>query len=131
MLCEKCQQREALHHFSPLDQPEKRYHLCRNCADATYASIPGMNSWRELICLSDWYRSKLYDLLEATHPEAFDNHDRDACIRGSAVMRKFLRKQLRKENLKISGDAFEMLCKDFFTSHYYYTRIDEFNRRKR
>jgi hypothetical protein len=90
-----------------------------------------MNADRRLICLSDWYRSKLYDLLEATHPEPFDNHDSEACIRGCDVMRKSLQKQLKKENLQVSGDAFEMLCQDFFTTHNFYARIDEFNRKKR
>jgi len=45
-----------------------------------------MNSARGLICLSDSYRSKLYDLLEETYPEAFDNKDASACRRASKVM---------------------------------------------
>jgi len=45
---------------------------------------------RDLVCLSDAYRSKLFDLLETTHPEAFDNHDTEACTRGSKLARKFL-----------------------------------------
>ena len=129
MLCQNCNQREALIHLA-LGTPQQR-DFCRECADNYYATTPGMNSARALICLDNWYRTKLYDLLEATHPEAFDNHDREACIRGCDVMRKFLRKQLRKENIQIRGDAFKMLCLDFFTSHHFYARIDEFNRRKR
>jgi hypothetical protein len=126
MMCQACNQRQALVHLG-LDFQEQ--HFCRECADEYYARTPGMNSSRHLICLSDWYRSKLYDLLEATHPEAFDNHDRDACVRGSDIMRKFLRKQLRKANLQISGDAFQMLCIDFYCSHHFYRRADEFKKK--
>lgn len=90
-----------------------------------------MNPARNLICLSDAYRSKLYDLLEVAHPEAFDNHDAESCRKGSELMRDFLREQLKRDNMKVTGDAFEMLALDFFGSHHYYTRQDEFNRRKR
>lgn len=82
-------------------------------------------------CLSDSYRSRLYDLLEATHPAAFDNHDSEACRCGSELMTSFLREQLKKDGIEVSGDAFDMLCLDFFGSHHFYTRSDEFNRKKR
>jgi uncharacterized protein (DUF2249 family) len=88
-----------------------------------------MNSQRDLICLSDFYRSKLYDLLEKAHPEAFDSHDAEACDRGSEIMRVFLREQLQKENIELNEDAFEMLSLDFFGSHHFYTRADEYKRR--
>jgi hypothetical protein len=89
-----------------------------------------MNAMRNLICLADSYRSKLYDLLEDSHPAAFDNHDSEACRRGSELMTKFLREHLRKDCVEVSGDAFDMLCQDFFGSHHFYTRLDEFNRKK-
>jgi hypothetical protein len=116
---------------SPEERGTEKQHFCEQCADAYFASTPGMNSSRGLICLSDSYRSKLYDLLETAHPEAFDNHDDEACRGGSEAMRKFLRKHLKQDKVKVSGDALEMLCQDFFGSHHFYTRLDEFNRKKR
>jgi len=138
MLCQQCRKREALVHLTqtscvPDSQGErgtKKQHFCEQCAEAYFATTPGMNSSRGLICLSDFYRSKLYDLLESAHPEAFDNHDDEACRRGSEAMRKFLRKHLKQDKVKVSGDALEMLCQDFFGSHHFYTRLDEFNRKK-
>jgi hypothetical protein len=84
-----------------------------------------MNSSRDLIKLSDFYRAKLYDLLEARHPEAFDNSDNETCRRGSELMRRFLRQQLLKDNIKLQGDGFEMLCHDFFCSYHFYDRADK------
>lgn len=46
-------------------------------------------------------------------------------------MRSFLRKQLKLDRMDIRGDAFDMLCQDFFASHHFYSRINEFNRKKR
>ena len=89
-----------------------------------------MNSSRGLICLSDWYRSKLYDLLEVEHPEAFDNSDIEACRRASQLMRGFLRKHLTKARIELDEDAFDMLCADFFGSHHFYTRVEEHNKSK-
>jgi hypothetical protein len=86
-----------------------------------------LNLARDLVRLSDFYRSRLYDLLKATHPEAFDNHDTEACVRSSELMCAFLKKQLRKDRLDIRRDAFDMLCKDFFGSRHFYERTDEFN----
>jgi len=40
-------------------------------------------------------------------------------------MRRFLREQLRKDNMKVSGDALEMLCIDFFSSRHFYERIEK------
>jgi len=138
MLCEACQQREALVHLGPAEaensaaeQPgEWEHHFCRECADEYFAGTPGMNSSRGLIGLSDWYRSKLYDLLETAHPEAFDNSTTEACRRGSELMRSFLREHLTKAKIELNEDAFEMLCGDFFGSHHFYTRVDERNKRK-
>jgi hypothetical protein len=105
-------------------------HFCEQCADVFFACTPGMNSARGLICLSDSYRARLYDLLETVHPEAFDNSTTEACRRGSELMRKFLREQLTKDKIELNEDAFGMLCGDFFGSHYFYARVDEYNKRK-
>src|SRR5882672_9270889 len=122
MLCEACQQREALVHLGPAVQAEDsaaeqagewEHHFCRECADAYFTRTPGMNSSRGLICLSDWYRSRLYDLLETTHPEAFDNSTTAACCRGSELTQHFLREHLTKDKIELNADAFEMLARDF------------------
>ena len=84
-----------------------------------------MNSARDLIRLSEFYRSKLYDELEVKHPEAFDNSNDEACLRGSEVMRRFLKERLTKDNIKLNRDGFEMLCHDFFGSRHFYDRIDK------
>jgi hypothetical protein len=138
MLCQQCAKREATVHLTRTTHlpilgkalGTKKQHFCEQCADAFWARTPGMNAMRNLICLSDSYRFKLYDLLERAHPEAFDNHDDEACRRSSEVMNHFLREQLKKDGLEITGDAFDMLCCDFWGSHHFYTRVDEFNRTK-
>ncbi len=139
MLCESCHQHEPMVHLTTtvhakaLDQEagtQREQHFCQECADAYFASTPGMNSARGLICLSDSYRSKLYDLLEKAQPQAFDNTTTEACRRGSELMRRFLREHLTKDKIELNEDAFDMLCGDFFGSHHFYTRIDEYNRRK-
>jgi len=79
---------------------KRETHLCEQCADSYFAKTPNMNCMRKLICLSDSYRSKLYDLLEGSHPEAFDNKDGEACRRGSEVMREFLREQLKLDKIR-------------------------------
>jgi hypothetical protein len=109
---------------------QQEQHFCQECADSFFASTPGMNSARHLICLSDSYRSKLYDLLEAAHPEALDNSDTEACERGSELMRNFLREHLTKDKIELNEDGFDMLCHDFFGSHHFYSRIDEYKRKK-
>jgi len=90
-----------------------------------------MNSARDLIKLSSLYRAKLYDELEARHPEAFDNSDTEACRRGSDLMRRFLKKRLEKDGIKLNRDGFEMLCHDFFCSHHFYERADKWKRQTR
>jgi hypothetical protein len=114
------------------DEPgtQREQHFCKVCADTFFACTPGMNSARHLICLSDWYRSNLYDLLEAAHPEAFDNSDTEACPRGSELMRNFLREHLTKDKIELNEDAFEMLCGDFYCSHHFYTRANKPKRKK-
>jgi protein-arginine kinase activator protein McsA len=129
MLCQACKKRDALIHLSLGSSLRKRKHYCRECADRYFARTPGMNSARDLIKLSNFYRSKLYDELEARHPEAFDNSDTEACRRGSELMRRFLKKRLTKDGIKLNKDGFEMLCHDFFCSHHFYERADKWKRR--
>jgi hypothetical protein len=81
-----------------------------------------MNAARDLVRLSDYYRNKLYDELESQSPEVFDNSTTEACIRGSGLMRRFLRKRLSEDNIKLNKDGFEMLCRDLFCSHHFYDR---------
>ncbi len=75
--------------------------------------------------LSGDYRSKLYDELEASHPEVFDNSTDEACRHGSDLMRKFLRKRLKQDNVTLNTDGFEMLCIDFFCSRHFYDRAEK------
>src|SRR5688572_21417824 len=115
MLCDACHKREALVHLTStvhvegLDEPpgtEQEQHFCRECADENFAQTPGMNSSRGLICLSDWYRSKLYDFLELEHPEAFDYSTTEACERGGELVRVFLRRHLTKAGIELNEDGF-------------------------
>jgi protein-arginine kinase activator protein McsA len=139
MLCESCHQRDAVVHLTTTVEAEglgqepgtqREQHFCEQCADTYFACTPDMNSMRHLICLSDSYRSKLYDLLETVHPEAFDNSSTEACERGSELMRRFLREHLTKDKIELNEDGFEMLCGDFLGSHHFYTRVDDYNKRK-
>lgn len=137
MLCEMCHQREATVHLTQTfykavaghEPGTQKQHFCQQCADTYFACTPSMNSMRGLICLSDEYRAKLYDLLEKAHPEAFDNHDLEACRRWSNVTREFLREQFKKENIGLNDDAFNMLCQSFW-SREFYDRADEYRRKK-
>lgn len=45
-------------------------------------------------------------------------------------MRRFLLEQLTKDKIELNKEAFDMVCGDFFGSHHFYTRIDEYNKRK-
>jgi hypothetical protein len=129
MLCQHCKKREALVHLSaglsPNGRSRKSKHYCRHCADAYFARTPGMNSARDLIRLSDFYRSKLYDELESEHPEAFDNSTAEACVRGGELMRTFLRKRLAQDNIKLNRDGLEMLWQDLACSHHFYDRAEQ------
>jgi hypothetical protein len=145
MECQACKKAEATVHLTrvfkapgyggePGTQQQQRF--CESCADAYFATTPGMNSLRGLICLSDSYRSKLYDLLEANHPEFFgneqgDNEDPETSRRRSQFEQDFLREQLKKGNVEVNEDAFGMLFADLFCSHHFYTRRDEYRRRRR
>src|SRR5690349_6495774 len=114
MLCQTCKKRDALvfictritSALGTRQKPDKRF--CRQCADRYYVRA-GMNASRGLIRLSNFYRSRLYDLLEKQHPEAFDNSTTEACRKGSDLMRRFLRANLKKDHMEVSGDALEML----------------------
>ena len=130
MLCQACKKRDALVHLSLGSTKRKSKHYCRQCADRYFARTLGMNSARDLIRLSNFYRSKLYDELEARHPEAFDNSDDEACRRGSGLMRRFLKERLTKDKVRLNSDGFDMLCHDFFGSHYFYERVDKLKKRK-
>ena len=139
MLCESCHQREALRHLTQIafaegfgQEPgtQREQHFCEQCADTYFACTPGMNPRRDLICLSDSYRAKLYVLLEATHPEAFDDKDAETCQRASDLMRDFLREHLTKDKIELNEDAFDMLFRDFIGSHHFYRHADEHKRKK-
>jgi hypothetical protein len=142
MLCEACHQRNATVHLTTTFQAEgllqppgtqRKQHFCPECADSYFACTPGMNSQRDLICLSDYYRSKLYDLLEASHPEAFGDWDLEnvrARYERVMAMQAFLRDQLKKERIELNEEAFQMLYGDFIGSHHFYARKDDYRRRK-
>jgi protein-arginine kinase activator protein McsA len=133
MICQTCKKKEALIHIStgstPSEGSRKSKHFCRQCADAYYIRA-GMNSARDLIRLSEFYRSKLYDELEVKHPEAFDNSDDEACRRGTDLMCRFLKERLTKDNIKLNKDGFDMLCRDFFGSRQAYERGEKLKSKK-
>ena len=132
MLCQTCEKREATVH---LTQPtttcsSKGFHLCQDCADSLFAAGPETNHFRGLICLSDFYRDKLYDILESTRPEIFyDGDDEQQSAQASEALEAFLREHLKKDNVQLNEDAFQMLRSDFCFSHHYYARADKVNKR--
>jgi hypothetical protein len=138
MLCEMCHQREATVHLTQTfyeavaghEPGMQKQHFCRECADTYFACTPRMNPARGLISLSDSYRSKLYDLLEVEHPEAFDYSDTAACGRASELTRAFLRQHLKRDGIELNEDGFEMLWIDLNCSHHFYSRADEYKRKK-
>jgi len=110
---------------------EEKQHFCEQCAHDYFGNTPGMSAMRDLICLSDSYRSRLYDQLEAAHPEAFnDDEDPESMARAANAMNTFLREQLKKERVEVSEEVFKMLYCDFIESHHFYTRRDDYKRRK-
>ena len=129
MLCQRCKKRGALVHLSvgvsPSGRTLKAKHYCRYCADAYFAKTPGMNSARDLIRLSDFYRTKLHDELESQYPEVFDNSSVEACSRGSQTIRRFLKERLAADNIKLNDDGFEMLWNDLNCSHHFYDRAEK------
>jgi len=129
MVCDVCHQRKATIHLTQtfykqaavVHEPgTTEQHFCQECADAFFAAVPGMkNAMRDLICLSDSYRSRLYDLLETTHPEAFDNRDTEACRSGSKLTRKLLREQFTKDGIEVNDEVFDMLLGSFWSGEFY------------
>jgi hypothetical protein len=138
MLCEHCHQKEATLHLTELARssiaPGERAterHFCERCGDHYMRSHPTLSSMRSLVCLSEGYRSRLYDLLEAAHPEAFyDGNEDKPSIRAAEVMAQFLRKELKKEGIEVNEQVFEMLLCDFIGCHDFYARRDAFNQTK-
>jgi hypothetical protein len=132
-----CHQREATVHLTQTfykavaghEPGTQKQHLCQDCADAYFACTPGMNSMRGLICLSDEYRTRLYDLLEKTRPEAFDNHDSESSRRGSKLTREFLCEQFKKEHIDVNEDVFDMLCHSFWSGEFY-ARAEKYTKKK-
>jgi hypothetical protein len=113
-----------------IDTAREEHHFCEQCAD-DYDREEGMNDSRNLLQLSDFYRSKLYDQLEAAHPIAFyDGEDREKASEAAGVMIDFLRQKLAADKIELNDDAFGMLLVDFIGSAHFYTRRDEFNRKK-
>ena len=107
------------------------HHFCEECADKFFASTPEMNSTRGLICLSDAYREKLCDKLEAQLPEIFiDTDDQVLMGKRAAKMAEFFRNELKREGIEVSGDAFGMLFSDLFCTFHFYDRQDRFNESK-
>jgi hypothetical protein len=158
MMCEICQKKEAVVHLSTqtrtfttdklidaeledlgpvnleddqADVAKEERHFCEDCADAYYASTPGMNAQRSLICLSDFFRTRLYDRLEADHPDAFyDGDDHQTLARAMETITEFLRRELEEAGIGINDDAFGMLLSDFCCSWHFYERRDEVKKRR-
>jgi hypothetical protein len=126
MLCEMCQKKTATVHFNisraeigESSPPVKtEYHYCEECADEYYKKS-GMNAFRDLMQLSNRYRSKLYDILEAKQPEVFRAGNER---RGAEAMRRFLWDQLTQEGVKLEEDVFGMLFHGFVGSSEFYER---------
>jgi hypothetical protein len=134
MFCEVCHQKEAMVHLSGSrtaageSTPPVKFerHFCEDCHDE-YCKTQGMNSSRDLIQLSERYRSKLYDLLEAQHPEVVRAGD-DKLGEAAEAMEKFLRAQLKQEGIEVNEDGFAMLFGPFIGSAEFYDRCDRHKR---
>ena len=121
MLCETCGKKVATVHITKTQAGAspvvESHHFCEDCADAYHKGFG--NSFRSLIQLTDWYRSKLYDLLEAERPEAFKSGNE---VEGGEYMGQFLSNQLNREGIEVSDDVFSMLFGDFVGSAEVYER---------
>lgn len=107
----------------------REHHFCERCAEDYYASEFG--SHRNLICLSDWYRDYLYDILEAEHSKViYEGEDESQLIRASEVMRNVLRQQLEKEKIELNEEVFTMLLTDLIGSHHFYARRNAYKNKK-
>lgn len=124
MLCEICKQNEAMIHtgtvFDESAAPAFEHHYCRDCYD-DYCKSNGMNSARDLVQLSERYRSKLYDALERDHPEVFQHGMEDNSGR---IMTAFLAEELKREGIEINEDGFGMLLGSFIGAAEFYERRD-------
>ena len=138
MFCEKCHERQATVHLTEIarsqvvsDERVTERHFCDICGDDYMKNHPTLGAMRSLLCLSEGYRSRLYDLLEAAHPEAFYAGDDEALsTRAAEAMTLFLRDELKRERIDVNEQVFEMLLCDFIGSHLFYSRRDAFNRNK-
>jgi hypothetical protein len=139
MLCEVCQEQEATVHLTmekrfdsdiegnAVESSEsvlEEHHFCEDCADA-YWKKSGMNSGRDLIRLSDRYRSKLYDRLEAEHPEVFGD---DELEQSAEIMSQFLREELKREGVELNDDGFGMVFGSFLGTAEVYRRREKYRR---
>jgi protein-arginine kinase activator protein McsA len=136
MLCEGCHQRQATVHLTRTAPPATgeesgpaKLDLCQQCAETQLESKFNIKLPRNLICISDEYRTTLLDLLEKDHPEAFDNHDIDACRCGSKLTRDFLREQFKKDNIAVSEEVFDMLLTSFWSGEFY-ARAKKYRQKK-
>jgi protein-arginine kinase activator protein McsA len=136
MLCEICHQRKATVHVtktveSAIEQGpgSTEFHFCDQCAETQLESKLQTKLPRDLIRLSDEYRATLFDLLEKTHPEAFDNHGIEACRRGSKLTREFLREQFKKDNIGVNDEVFNMLLVSFWSGEFY-ARAKKYGRKE-
>jgi hypothetical protein len=131
MLCEACKKEPATVHLTTASKPEvtgeRTFHFCEACAKAIVPLMPELPP--QLLCLSDLYRSRLYDALQSSHPEAFYTRE-DPKLRRKATnaMETFLREQLRKDKIDIGDFAFQMLLHDFSFSRHFYERRDLYHR---
>ena len=90
---------------------------------AGFSSWPAIDPSRHLVCLSAPYRSSLYDLLGAAHPEVFTEADSPLFLQKvSSIMNDFLRQQLKKDNVDVTEDVFGMLFLDFIGSEDFHIR---------
>ena len=137
MLCEQCQKRDAVVHLSGTSQilpggeplALQEHHFCEPCANEYYKTQFGAP--RNLLCLSDWFRERLYDIMEESHPEAFyDGEDEAEVIKAAVAMETVLRDELQKEGISVNEDVFAMLATDLIGSHRYYSRREAWNKKK-
>jgi hypothetical protein len=75
----------------------------------------------------------LYDLIETNHPflfEDWDGLDVETRIARVKSIQAFLRDQLKKDGIELNEEGFLMLYGNLIGSHHFYTRQDEFRRKK-
>jgi hypothetical protein len=96
------------------------HHFCEVCADEFFKKSD-LNSTRKLIQFSPEYRAKLFDRLEAAHPEIFEASDAEM---GRAVntVYEFLREQLKSEGVELNDDGLGMLAVGFWGADEWHQR---------